>query len=112
MNRKSLTTILSLLLGLAAVVAVMAGMSNSHPALAHPVTVDGALTEWMTDVPLPPANNGHVMRNVAYEGEFIWNDAQGDERTDFANPDTRVDIVEMRVTGMPLTCISSSGCGT
>lgn len=99
MNRKSLTTILSLLLGLAAVVAVMAGMSNSHPALAHPVTVDGALTEWMTDVPLPPANNGHVMRNVAYEGEFIWNDAQGDERTDFANPDTRVDIVEMRVTG-------------
>ncbi|MGB9872890.1 MAG: hypothetical protein ACPLYD_14690, partial [Anaerolineae bacterium] len=96
---KLLTATLSLLLGLAAVVAVMAGMSASHPALAHPVTADGAITDWMTDVPLPPVNNGHVMRNSAYEGEFIWNDAQGDERTDFANPDTRVDVVEMRVTG-------------
>ena len=97
MNRKLLTTTLSLLLGLAAVVAVGIGMSNSHPALAHPVTVDGALTEWSMAQPIT-VNLAHIGRNSAQEGEYIWRDRPGDERTDFVNPDPRVDLVQFRIT--------------
>ena len=97
MNRKLLTTTISLLLGLAAVVAVAVGMSNSHPVLAHPVTVDGALTEWGMAQPIT-VNLAHIGRNSAQEGEYIWRDMPGDERTDFANPDPRVDLVQFRVT--------------
>lgn len=33
--------------------------------------------------------------------EWVWTDPNGDERTDLGNPDTRVDIVEFRVTSDP-----------
>ncbi|MBC7228602.1 MAG: DUF11 domain-containing protein [Thermoflexales bacterium] len=97
MNRKLLTLTLSLLLGLAAVTAIMAGMSNSHPALAHPVNTDGALTEWTMAQPIT-VNLAHIGRNSAQEGEYIWRDMPGDERTDFGSPDTRVDLLQFRIT--------------
>ena len=45
--------------------------------------------------PSTSANTGHVGR---CSGQYIWMDAQGDERTDFYSPDTDLDIREFRVT--------------
>lgn len=82
------------------VLVLVAGISGRGlpVALAHPVTVDGALDDWITTFPTPPENNGHVMRNVAYEGEFIWTDAGGDNRTVGTDPDSNYDLTELRVT--------------
>jgi uncharacterized repeat protein (TIGR01451 family) len=82
------------------VLVLVAGISGRGlpVALAHPVTVDGQLDDWITTFPNPPANNGHVMRNVSYEGEFIWTDASGDNRADGTDPDSNYDLRELRVT--------------
>lgn len=66
--------------------------------LAHSSTVDGDAADWFTPVPLPPVNNGHVMRNASYEGEFIWQDAVGDHRDVGDDPDTNYDLTELRIT--------------
>jgi len=63
---------------------------------AHsPITIDGANTggEWAGT---PPASE---REGVINGGEFIWNDPAGDERTDFATPDPRADMIEVRITG-------------
>ncbi len=64
--------------------------------LSHPVVVDGNPAEWTLAVP-PSVNLGHIARNGAGEGEYVWIDAPGDERTDFANS-SNVDILQIRVT--------------
>ena len=49
----------------------------------------------------PPAVNvnlGHIARDTARQGEYVWRDNAGDERTDFASPDPRVDLLAFRVT--------------
>ncbi len=71
---------------------------QAAPLLAHPVTVDGDLSDWMS-VPAGGANLGRIARDAALHGEFIWRDAANDERTDFANPHAEVDLTELRVTG-------------
>ncbi|MBU1537188.1 thrombospondin type 3 repeat-containing protein, partial [Myxococcota bacterium] len=70
-----------------------------HPQIStgHPVTVDGDPSEWTLPAP-GQANLGHIVRDTSGNGEFVWADAQGDERTNFAAPDGRVDIKEVRVT--------------
>jgi len=79
---------------------LLVGMSWAGSAAAHGVTVDGSKAEWpLLPPPVSNVNTGHIARNVANEGVFIWRDATGDERTDFASPDPRVDIVEARITG-------------
>ncbi len=59
----------------------------------HGITVDGDPSDWTGT--LPSTNNAYLVSN----GEYVWNDTAGDERTNFANPDPRVDLTEFRVTG-------------
>jgi hypothetical protein len=65
-------------------------------AIAQPqIIVDGDPSDWKA--PLPSQDNTYIIS----DGEFVWKDATGDERTDFAgsvNPDL-VDLVEWRITG-------------
>ncbi|MBI2892114.1 MAG: hypothetical protein HYY06_01080, partial [Deltaproteobacteria bacterium] len=72
-------------------------------ASARTITVDGSVSDWdeATSEMDPPgqSNVGHVGRDPSEEGEWIWRDAAGDERTDFATPDGRVDLTELRITG-------------
>ncbi|MBN2359884.1 MAG: hypothetical protein JXR83_10555, partial [Deltaproteobacteria bacterium] len=81
----------SLLVALAAsgIAAVAAG---------HGFEVDGIATEWLDRGP-PADNLGLIARDAAGEGEFIWRDRVGDERTDLARPDGELDLVEVRVAG-------------
>ncbi|MBE2248082.1 MAG: lamin tail domain-containing protein [Myxococcus sp.] len=67
------------------------------PALAYPVTVDGVGTDWSTRVP-PAGNSGLVVRNAASQGEWVFVDAPGDQRTD-APSTTEQDIQQVRITG-------------
>jgi hypothetical protein len=65
---------------------------------AHSVTVDGVAADW-TIVGPTQGNLAHVGRNALAQGEHVWRDSPGDERTDFAAPDPRVDLRELRLTG-------------
>gem|GEM_PF-2644388 len=56
-----------------------------------PITIDASGTDWL-GIPNSNSNTYTVSRN-----EWIWTDASADERTDFSNPDKRVDILEFRV---------------
>jgi len=61
------------------------------------ITIDGNPSEWTGT---PPVNNNSWKYSYATAGglnEWIWKDAAGDERTDFSNPDKRVDIIEVRI---------------
>ena len=62
-------------------------------SMRHTITVDGDPSDWTGT--LPNTNNAYLVSN----GEYVWNDTAGDERTNFANPDPRVDLTEFRVTG-------------
>lgn len=62
---------------------------------AHSITVDGNPTDWKAETSTQSTNTWQLYSDV---GEGVWKDATGDERTDFANPDKRVDITEFRVT--------------
>ncbi len=78
----------SFLLGL----TLFGGMSQ-----AHPIVVDGQAADWWA--PTPGADNtGELFRNSAGEGEYVWKDQAGDERTNFASPDTLIDLTEVRIT--------------
>jgi uncharacterized repeat protein (TIGR01451 family) len=90
---------LILAVGLAAVGLAMVFIfaSPDRRALAHSADVDADSTDWPMAAPTQ-ANLGHIGRSSVYEGEFIWNDNPGDERADFASPDTRVDLIEFRIT--------------
>jgi uncharacterized repeat protein (TIGR01451 family) len=90
---------LTLAMGLAALglAMVFVCVSPGQRALAHSADVDASSTDWPMAAPAQ-VNLGHIGRNSAYEGEFVWNDNPGDERADFASPDTGVDLVEFRVT--------------
>jgi len=72
--------------------AIAVAILTPYTALAHTVTVDGNPSDW-TGTP-PSEVNTYTVSDY----EWIWRDAGGDERTDFANPDPRVDLVEFRVT--------------
>jgi hypothetical protein len=64
---------------------------------AFPVTVDGDPSEWTLPAPAD-FNTGHIVRSASEQGAFVWTDAIGDERTDFASPDARVDMTEVAIT--------------
>jgi len=72
--------------------AIAVAVLMPYTALAHSVTVDGDPSDWTGTPPSSP--NTYTISS----GEWIWRDAWGDERTDFASPDPRVDLVEFRVT--------------
>ncbi len=77
------------------VVCLLAGLSVT--ARAHPVTVDGDPADWLGRAPAE-VNTAVVARGAGPVGEFVWSDATGDERTDFASPDGRVDLVSFATT--------------
>ncbi len=58
------------------------------------ITIDGNGSDWL-GTPPSTQNLGWIS-----SGEWIWTDASGDERADFTspNPDSRVDMVEFRIT--------------
>lgn len=85
MNSNSLKLIVPLL-----ILAVL--LTAPFTSKAHTITVDGDPSDW-TGTP-PTSDNTYTISS----GEWIWRDASGDERTDFANPDPRVDITEFRIT--------------
>jgi len=62
---------------------------------AHSVTVDGDPTDWSADTSLQNVNTWQLYSDV---GEWVWKDNVSDERTDYSNPDRRVDITEFRIT--------------
>jgi hypothetical protein len=67
-------------------------------AVAHSVAVDGDPTDWTVVAP-PNLNTGHIDRDVELQGEYVWLDNPGDERTDFGSPDDpSIDLLEFRVT--------------
>jgi hypothetical protein len=68
------------------------------PARAHSIVVDGVADDWWGALPLG-TNVGRIARNAAAQGEYVWRDVAGDERTDLAAPDSSVDITQVRVTG-------------
>jgi hypothetical protein len=65
--------------------------------LAYSLTVDGSAADWIMAAP-PTVNLGHISRDSSLRGEYVWRDNPADERPEFASPDTRVDLVEFRVT--------------
>lgn len=82
-------------------------------AFAHGgIVVDGDFSDWAAlgngdCADAPPSNSGayldvshaHCLLGVPDEGrEWVWTDAGGDERTDFATPDAALDLVELRLT--------------
>ncbi|APR82311.1 BNR repeat domain protein [Minicystis rosea] len=71
---------------------------SSALAAAHPVTVDGEPTEWLTRAPNGP-NLGLIARGANGSGEYIWRDATSDTRTDLLTPEVVVDIAAFQVTG-------------
>lgn len=95
----ALATSLALAVGVLVVLLVLISGPGQLPvAVAHSVTVDGNLNDWKTTFPSPPVNNGHVMRNSLYEGEFLWSDASNDARVVGTDPDSNYELTEMRVT--------------
>ncbi len=64
------------------------------PKLHKPVSIDGDPSEWSLGILATMDNNTYTVSN----GEFIWKDMVGDERTDFYNPDPGVDIISFHVT--------------
>ena len=77
------------------------------PMWAFDITVDGDGSEWNPDGAVMDApglpNVGHIARNGTNQGQFIWTDEGGDERTSFGDPDERVDLTEFRVTSNATT---------
>ncbi len=78
--------------GLLLVAVMMLSMAGF--VSAHSVTVNGDDNDWQADTSTQDVNSWKY-----YDcGEWVWKDATGDERTDFANPDKSVDITEFRIT--------------
>ena len=82
---------------LAAAALILTLASPARPALAYPVTPDGNAGDWVM-APPPSPNLGHIGRNLAGQGEYVWRDAAGDESAAFASPDPGVDLLEFRLT--------------
>ena len=79
------------------VLAALFGAIMAPSISGYTITVDGDPADWVMISPAA-ANLGHICRNATSNGEYLWKDEGGDERTDFSSPDSRVDLVEFRVT--------------
>lgn len=83
------------------VLAVSLAVSLAATAHAHDVTVDGNVTDWSAR--LPPYNNlGIIVRDAAGSGEYVFDDAAGDVRTD-APVTPEQDITRLQVTANATT---------
>ena len=64
-------------------------------AWAHTVTVDGSSADWNLTKP-GQDNIGHISRDSAATGEFVWQDAEADQRDQPSNQ--RADIRTLGIT--------------
>jgi hypothetical protein len=76
-------------------------------AWAHTLTVDGSAAEWLSGRSAETDNLGLIARDSTGQGEYIWRDRAGDERTDFYSPDTQVDMTRVHITGA--SCAGTGG---
>ncbi|MCC6874048.1 MAG: lamin tail domain-containing protein [Sandaracinaceae bacterium] len=72
------------------------GLVLAGRAHAHPVTVDGDISDWIARAPAS-ANLGIVARDATQRGELVWTDAGGDARTDLGDA-SQVDLTSFAVT--------------
>jgi len=82
--------------------ALLFFLFNSTYTSAQAITIDGDPSDWIPNnylIAPDQYNLAHIVRDTNGFGQYIWNDKPGDERTFFATPDNRVDIIEFRVTG-------------
>ena len=71
-------------------------------AEAYTITIDADPVDWVLAAPTN-VNTGHIARDAAGLGEYVWTDQAGDEQDAFGGAvdppsDPRVDITELRVT--------------
>src|SRR3989442_12216420 len=71
-------------------------------ASAHPITVNGVSTDWLARAPMYE-NTGIVARDATEQGGDAWSDPAGGEGTNFASPDHRVDMAQVRYTAPSTT---------
>ncbi|MEI8255115.1 MAG: hypothetical protein WCJ30_05520, partial [Deltaproteobacteria bacterium] len=75
----------------------MAALSSFAPAArGHAIAVDGVATEWFTRGPAGD-NQGIIARDATAQGEFVWRDATGDQRSDLGAA-SDADLTEVHVT--------------
>jgi len=65
---------------------------------AHGIVVDGLSNDWW-GTQAAAGNLGRIARNASGQGEYVWRDVSGDERTDFLSPDSEADIATIWITG-------------
>jgi MYXO-CTERM domain-containing protein len=80
-----------------ALCALTTWICSQSTAHAHPVTVDGAATEWLNRE-ANADNLGIIARGAGGEGSYVWRDRAADTRTDLASPETIADLTRLRVT--------------
>jgi hypothetical protein len=91
---------LTLLLIITSPLAALGGSGDRALPLSAPlasITLDGDPVEWGVFDCTGKAP-GLYLETLNGIPQWIWCDPQGDERTDFANPDPRADLLEFRVT--------------
>jgi hypothetical protein len=99
LNKLPLLVLLAVILPLAPLSTPARGQTSvlqigSDPL---PITIDGNPSEWGTYDCTGKAP-GLYLATINNIPQWIWCDPEGDERTDFANPDPRVDLLQFRVT--------------
>ena len=100
--KRSLLSVLSrlglpLLLAVIGVLALnLALITPRQTALAHEVAVDGEDADWVMSA-TNQVNLGHIGRDTAEQGEYVWLDNPGDQRTVFSDT-VQEDLTEFRVT--------------
>ena len=99
MNKLPLLVLLALILALAPLSTPAHGQKNVLQIVSPtlPITIDGNPSEWGAYDCTGKAP-GLYLADVGGIPQWIWCDPEGDERTDFANPDPRVDLLQFRVT--------------
>jgi uncharacterized repeat protein (TIGR01451 family) len=87
---------LALFLSVAGLATISIFMSSGQRALAHSADVDANSVDWSMAAP-GQVNLGHIGRNTAHEGEYVWRDNPNDHRTDWGGNE-QADLLEFRVT--------------
>ena len=99
MNKLPLLLLLAVILALAPLSTPAHGQTSvlQIGSQTLPITIDGNPSEWGTYDCTGKAP-GLYLETINNIPQWIWCDPAGDERTDFANPDPRADLLQFRVT--------------
>jgi len=99
LNKLPLLVLLVVILALAPLPTPAHGQTNVLQIRSQtlPITIDGNPSEWGAYDCTGKAP-GLYLATINNIPQWIWCDPEGDERTNFANPDPRVDLLQFRVT--------------